>query len=201
MAASLIAPDDLEPIDGDEARELELWSGFEIRGGEFTGERFERFRVTNTALIGCELSGVNLAEAELWRVELRDCRMSGVIFEAAHLRDVRMVGCKLDAASMRASRAERIELDDCVLREVDFTGATWSDAALTGCDLTGANVSAVRWSGARLHGSTLDGLIDPTALRGVVVDPGQALPLGLQLLDALAIAVDHGDRDADQSSE
>jgi uncharacterized protein YjbI with pentapeptide repeats len=94
---------------------------------------------------------------------------------------------------MRESKAERVELDDCVLREVDFTGAAWSDAVIKDCDLSGATVTNVRWAGARLHGSRLEGVIDPTSLRGVVIDPGQALPLGLQLLDALAITVDHGD--------
>lgn len=191
MAASLIAPTGIEALDPDQALQQDSWIGVEIRGGVFTGARLDRFRIANTALIGCELSGTNLAEADLWRVELRDCRMSGVILEAARFRDVRIVGCKLDTASLRGSNAERLELNDCVLREADLSGATWKDAAILDCDLTDARLTGAKLLGTHLHGSTLDRIVGADSLRGVVIDPAQALSLGLQLLDAMGIVTDH----------
>lgn len=188
---SVSAPVGVEPLEPDKALEQDSWIGVELRGAVLTGARLDRFRISNSVLIGCELSGTNLAEADLWRVELRDCRMSGVILEAARLRDVRITGCKLDTASLRGSKAERIELDDCVLREADLSAATWKDAAILDCDLTGAVFTSARLAGTRLHRSTLDRVVGADSLRGVVIDPAQALSLGLQLLDAMGIVTDH----------
>jgi uncharacterized protein YjbI with pentapeptide repeats len=168
----------------------EGWSEVELRNESLTGEDLGKIHVTGSKLIGCELSGASLAEADLWRVELRECRMSGVVLDGARLRDVSFVGCKLDTATLRGVKAERVTFTDCVLREADLVGSAWSDSAFIDCDLDGATVMEARLAGTRMFGSSVERTIGADALRGVIVRSNQTLSLGLRVLDAMGVVAE-----------
>jgi uncharacterized protein YjbI with pentapeptide repeats len=155
-----------------------------------TGSTFDRMRLTDTVVEDCELSGASFDEASWNRVELRDCRMSGLAVTRAKLRDVRFVRCRLDESSFRMTSGERVVFDECDLRGVDLYDASLAGAALTDCDLTGADLSSANLRGARLHGSTLLDLRGAAALRGVVIDPDQVVPVSYSLLGAFDIVVE-----------
>lgn len=169
------------------------WSDVELRNETLTGEDLGKIHVSGSKLIGCELSGASFAEADLWRVELRDCRMSGVVLDAARLRDVAFVGCKLDTATLRGVKAERVTFTDCVLREADLVGSSWSASAFLDCDLDGALVMEARLAGTRFRGSSVERVIGADSLRGIVIAPDQALTLGLRVLDAMGVVAEDED--------
>ena len=166
------------------------WSDLELHGEDLVGADLYKLRMSGTTLTACELSGASLAQADVWRVDVRDCRMSGAVLDGARLRDVTFTGCKLDTASLRSVKAERVTFTDCVLREADLTDGTWSDSAFLDCDLSGTIVERARVAGTRFTGSSVDRVVGADSLRGIVIAPDQALNLGLRVLDAMGVTTE-----------
>ena len=171
----------------------EGWSDLELHGEDLVGADLYKLRAGGSTITSCELSGASFAQADIWRVGIRDCRMSGSVLDGARLRDVTFTGCKLDTASLRSIKAERVTFTDCVLHEADLTDSTWSESAFLDCDLTGTIVERARLTGARFKGSSVDRVIGADALRGVVIAPDQALNLGLRVLDAMGVTIEDDD--------
>jgi uncharacterized protein YjbI with pentapeptide repeats len=164
--------------------------GSRVAGAILTGVEFERLRATDTVFQGCDLSGTTAVEAVLVRVEFVDCRM--LAFDAAQvsLRDVSFGECRLDEANFRMSVGERVQFNRSMLRGADFYRARLPGLRLFDCDLTGVELSRADLRGGRLHGSRLEGLRGADSARGAVIDSSQLLPMALQVLGSLSIAVD-----------
>lgn len=160
------------------------------------GAELATARLVDVSFVDCDLSGAWFTRADATRVSFHGCRMEGVILTDGMWRDVRISDSKVDTANMRMSRFERFRFERCRLPSADFYGATLAGGRVIGCDLTGAEFSKSDFRATRLHGSTLAALRGSTHLRGVRIESTQAVPLGLQLLEALDIVVDDDDDDS-----
>jgi uncharacterized protein YjbI with pentapeptide repeats len=81
-------------------------------------------------------------------------------------------------------------LDGCSLAHADLTGVTMKAAAIVDCDLRAGDVTKARLAGARLNGSTIEGLRGAGALRSVVIGTEQVLPLALAIFADLGITIE-----------
>jgi uncharacterized protein YjbI with pentapeptide repeats len=174
---------------GGRVADLEI-VGSRVVGATFTGVELERLRVTDTVFQGCDLSGTSAVEAVFVRVEFVDCRMLAFDVAQASLRDVGFRECRLDDANFRMSVGERVQFNRSMLRGADFYRARLPGLRLFDCDLTGVEFSRADLRGGRLHGSRLEGLRGADSARGAVIDSSQLLPMALQVLGSLGIAVD-----------
>jgi uncharacterized protein YjbI with pentapeptide repeats len=182
---------------GQSADDLELRRSRLFRSA-LTSCRMHRMHLTDVLVEGCDWSGADLEEATLTRVHFRDCRMSALSVARSSLRDVLFSDCRIDDANLRMCDLERVTFDCDDLRSADFSGTTFKNARLFDCNLTGADFSKVAARGTRLHGSVLMELKGAGDLRGVVIDSTQLVPLGVQVLGAIGIAVeDERDPEAD----
>jgi len=112
-------------------------------------------------------------------------------------RDVVFSDCRLDNANFRMCDFERVTFESADLRMADFYGSKLVACRFFDCNLTGVDFSNAQMGGSRLHGSRLEEIKGVDALRGVVIDSTQVLPLGAQLLGTMAITVDD-QREAEQ---
>ena len=156
-----------------------------LTGAELTAPRW-----TDVLVEDAELSGAVLHDATWTRVELRRCRLSGVQLAEARLRDVTFVDCKLDEANLRLAVGERVALRGCVAAGADFAGARIDELWCFDSDLQRVDLSNAELTGARLHGSSFDGLRAADRLRRVTLDPAQVMPFALALYGALGIRVE-----------
>ncbi len=99
-----------------------------------------------------DLSGADLAGADLHEIDLSGAVLIGARLDGADLRDADLRGADLNGASLR----------DADLRGADLTGANFFEAHLVGAilpaDLGGANLRKADLRGANLWGFNLSGL-------------------------------------------
>jgi uncharacterized protein YjbI with pentapeptide repeats len=177
------------PRGPDEVSGVEL-IGCVLTGLRLTGRIFDRLRLMDVVLDGCDLSGAVVSSGSWTRVQLTNCRMSGVVLSGLQAQDVHVVGCRADEAVLRMSSWKSSAFEATDLRGADVYDAELLGAALRSCDLTGATFSKARLTGAQLQGSRVDGVIGGEAFRGVRISGAQVLPLALSVFDALDIVVD-----------
>lgn len=159
--------------------------GFRLQGG-----RFHRLEARDVVFDQCDLSGSDLSESRLFRVELRDCRLSGVDLSRAALKDVQLTDCKADGVNLRMSEGERVWILDSNLHEADFYAAKFRASRMLRCDLSGSEFSQADLEGTHLQGSKLDGAKGAAGLRGVQVDSNQAVLLCGLLLELRGISIE-----------
>ena len=168
------------------------WIGADVKGGrndpdssppEVSGCRF-----TNCSIVGAALEDVRMHD-----VLFEGCDLSGLDLGGAKLDNVVMLPSRVDGSSFRAVRGKNVEREECDLSGTDFSGAELDGARLVGCDLTGCQFSGAKLSGARLDRSVLDEIRGVAGLKGVVIDPTQAVSLGLLMLGAMDVRIDAGD--------
>jgi uncharacterized protein YjbI with pentapeptide repeats len=161
-----------------------------LRRLALTGAELSDPRWTDVLVEDAELSGCVLYDATLTRVEFRRCRLAGVQLAEARLRDVAFVDCKLDEANLRLSVGERVTFRSCGLGGADLGGARIEEVWFFDSDLRGVDLSNAELPGARLHGSTFEGLRAADRLLRVTLDPAQVMPFAMALFGALGIRVD-----------
>jgi uncharacterized protein YjbI with pentapeptide repeats len=137
----------------------------------------------------CDLSGSDLSESRLLRVEFRNCRLSGTVLSMSTFKDVRFTDCKLDGINLRMSEAERVWILDSNMREADFYAAKFRLSRILRTDLSGSEFSQADLRGTYLQGSLLDRAKGAASLQGVVVDTSQAMLLSELLLELHDISV------------
>ena len=138
---------------------------------------------------GCDLSGSDLSESRLRRVEFRSCRLSGTTLSRSTLTDVRWTDCKLDRVNLRMAEGDCVWVLDSNMHEADLYAATFRSSRFLRSDLSACEFSQVDLHGARLQGSRLDGAKGAAGLKGVEVDPDQAVVLAQLLLELHEISV------------
>jgi uncharacterized protein YjbI with pentapeptide repeats len=130
--------------------------------------------------------------ASLSRVELRGCRFTGLGLTEATFEDVVLHDCKLDLANFRGARLERVVFRDCVLTAADFGGATLADASFDHCHLEETDFDGTELINVDLRGSDLRLGGDVAALRGAIIDTGQAIDLAPRMAASLGLRIiDH----------
>lgn len=164
-------------------------TGVTISGSRLTAAEFAGTRWRDVAVTGADLSGALFEEARWQRCSFVDCRMSGIVLAAAQLKEVTFVRCKLDQASLRMAVGEHVRFDDCDLTGADLYDASLLHAQFLGCHLVGVELSRARLTGAELHGSEIADVQGAAALRDVVIDPAQVVPVAMAMFVALGIDV------------
>jgi uncharacterized protein YjbI with pentapeptide repeats len=167
-----------------------------VVGAQFIGTTLDGIRMRDTVLESCDLSGARLGDADLNRVEFRNCKMPAVDLAAACFHDVLFTDSKLDNANLRMISGQHLRFDHVSLRAADFYAAEVSHARLLDCDLTASEFSQSKLAGVHLHGSNLEGLKGAVYLRHAIIDSTQVLPLALGVFAALDIEI-NDDRDVD----
>jgi hypothetical protein len=133
-----------------------------------------RARAPNISLIGADLSGAHLEEADLMfaRLEganLRAARLSRADLQFAQLQGAYLSEAWLDRAYLLQSHLQGANLSAARLRRADLSGA-WledadlSEATLIGTDLRYADLRATNWHGTISHSS----LLHYSDLRGAI---------------------------------
>jgi uncharacterized protein YjbI with pentapeptide repeats len=174
---------------GQMAEDLEV-SGCRVTGSSFAGAELVRARVSDTVFERCDLAATVLDHAVLTRVQFDDCRLSGADLSGSRLVDVGFRECRLTDASLRMASGSRVRFENCDLGRLDLYAAELPGSYFFDSDLAGAELSQATLTGARLHGSSFDGLRGSGALRGTTISSAQILPVALQVLALLEITVD-----------
>ena len=96
-------------------------------------------------ILSINLTGADLAGANLTYARLSSAILTGVIFTRANLRGARLIGANLAGAI----------LTDAKLIDTDLGSATLTDAHLDGADLYNADLGDAHLTGANLTGANL----------------------------------------------
>jgi uncharacterized protein YjbI with pentapeptide repeats len=158
-------------------------------GVDLAGRTLSGLHCRDTEFHRCDLSGAVLDDAVLTRVTFTDCRFTGAELNGAGLTDVRISGCRADLARFRMAKGTFLHVADTSLRGADLYRFTAQDCAFLRCDLGEASLEDARLTGTDLHGSTVDDLRGPLALRGCRIGPDQLVPVGALLLAALGVEI------------
>ncbi|MFR9802303.1 pentapeptide repeat-containing protein [Pseudonocardia sp. RS010] len=160
-----------------------------LSGLDLAGRTLSGLHCRDTEFHRCDLSGAVLDDAVFTRVTFTDCRFTGAVLDGAGLNDVRISGCRADLARLRMATGTFLHVEDTSLRGADLYRFTARDCAFLRCDLGEASLEDARLAGTDLHGSTVDGLRGPLALRGCRIGPEQLVPVGALLLAALGVEI------------
>ena len=160
-----------------------------LRGVDLSGRTLSGLFCRDTEFVHCDLSGAVLDDAVFTRVTFTDCRLTGAELNGAGLTDVRIQDSRADLLRLRMAKGTFLHVTDTVLRGADLYGFTAADCAFLRCDLSDAVLEDARLAGTDLHGSTLDSIRGPLALRGTRIGPDQLVPVGALLLAALDVEI------------
>ena len=108
---------------------------FQDTSGASPDQLVQRLLETN-ACVGCDLQGVDLADADLDRANLAGANLQGVNFQGADLDFAYFVGANLQGANLAES-----ELDGAMLMMANLESANLQDAQLVGANFQGANLT------------------------------------------------------------
>ncbi|HEY0279142.1 MAG TPA: pentapeptide repeat-containing protein [Solirubrobacterales bacterium] len=157
--------------------------------GDLGGARLRDLRLVDVVAESLDAANGDWRGASLSRVELRGCRLTGVGLVEATLEDVVLDDCKLDLANFRGARLERVVFRDCVLTAADFGGAALTGARFDHCHLEEADFNGSELTDVDLRGSDLRLGGDVAALRGAIIDTGQAIELAPRMAASLGLRV------------
>lgn len=180
---------DLTAADGAGATFLEC----AVRRCTLDRARLRRARLVDTVLEEVRGVGMDLSEATLRDVELRDARCGSLRLGGGDLRRVLVRGGKFDYLALRQARLVDVTFAGCVLVEPDFSGARLERVAFVDCDVRGADLHAATFRDVDLRGCSrleITGGLD--RLAGAVVTPTQLVDLAPALAAAWGLRVEAG---------
>ena len=124
----------------------------------------KRFDAVTTA--GLDLSGANLQNAELMRLNLQFVQLTGASLKRADLREVDFRNSNLTQTIMSYANSRNADLRQAVLHGTDFTGADLREANFSRTELLKVNLSGTVLRGANLSRVKLEARFIATDLRG-----------------------------------
>jgi uncharacterized protein YjbI with pentapeptide repeats len=130
-----------------------------------------------------DLSGADLAEAELADVHFGAGTLQGTDLRGADLASSTFVEADLQGARLDGADLRQANLIDADLRRASLVGARLDHAWLSGSNLRGANLEGASLRGAWLLGADLRESVglQQTQLDGACGDETTQLPDGLQI--------------------
>ena len=152
---------------------------FYLVGVNLNGLHMKDANLTKVDLSGADLRGVNLTGANLMDVNLSGADLRGVNLTGANLMDVNLSGANLRRADLRRVDLRRVDLSGADLSAADLRGADLTDADLTGVDLSGANLRDTNLTDADLSGANYTS----EDLRGAILDRNKPLAGGIGYTD------------------
>jgi hypothetical protein len=138
----------------------------ELRGGpqgvKKWNARPEHDREKIGPLRGLDLSGANLAEVQLGKLDLQGSRFDGAVLTGAKLgicklQSASFARADLTGASLSFLEADRANFEDAKLAGCELFLAHLKNANLRGADLSGAKLRCAHLEGADLTGAKLEG--------------------------------------------
>ncbi len=159
---------------------------------ELAGSRLDDLRLTDTELKRCNLANTRAQRAEAARVTFDGSRMTGIQLSEASLRDVTIRDCRVDLASFGFSQLTRVTFESCVLDQTDFLESKLESVRFHSCQLTRADFRGARMQQCEFRRCNLNGLQGVESLRGAamewpdIVDMAGvwATALGIEVLDS-----------------
>lgn len=129
----------------------------------------------------CDLANATLRDAGLLRCSFVTSRLTIDLSEAT-LKHVHLKDCHMHYASFTFSKLQSTNFTDCLLRDTDFVETICQDVNFIACELTGANFSKTPLASVDLPQSQFEQLtLEIDNLRGCTVNEQQAQQF-LQLL-------------------
>lgn len=130
---------------------------------------FRNVTVTESSLVGiemtdvvfekCDLSNVCLTDAFLHRVEFRNCKLIGTDFTRSRFQNVRFLGCVGDYMLLRFAHFKQVAFENSSLRSSDFYYSTLHKTAFSACHIDQTVFSGCKLEGIDLSDCEYDGLI------------------------------------------
>lgn len=133
------------------------------------GSDFSYANLRDATFTRCNLSNSSFKGANLYELNLEDCKAQGVDFAKATFshaiggRDDKLITqahlhrCNFDYANFRDMSFEGCSLIDSSFREADLSGCDFLDADMSGADLSHAFIQKAGFENTDLRGATLEG--------------------------------------------
>lgn len=165
-----------------------------VVGATLTGLAVEpgarKVRLRDSVLVDADLSNVHARFAALRRVELQRCRLVGLELVEAEVEDVLFSDGTLMLGSLGHARLHRVRFEGMNLREASFVGADLRHVEFVDCALEGADFRDARCTKVVIRGTTLDGVVGITSLKGVAMPADDLVASATTLAAALGIELD-----------
>src|SRR4051812_23572598 len=166
-----------------------------LRDLDLTSVRCERLRLIDVRFHACDLANAAWREASIDRTELIGCRLTGLDLADTTAGDLVFRQCTGSLVSFRFAQLKRALFEDCVLSEADFQNTALPGAVFRGCDLKGSGWFGADLGGADLRGSDLDNPgIRAGDFAGAIIDSTQLVTVARRLASMTGIVV----RDRDE---
>jgi uncharacterized protein YjbI with pentapeptide repeats len=158
---------------------------------DLSAARLQRLSVVDVHMHGGSLANAAGRGSRWVRVEVAGARLTGLDLPEADLRDVVVRDCRADLTSFARARLQRVWFERCELTEADFLDADLREVRFVDCDLSRTDFRGARLQSCELRGVRLDGMAGVERLRGAalpmpdVIDNAATLAaaLGLRMLD------------------
>jgi uncharacterized protein YjbI with pentapeptide repeats len=108
------------------------------------------------SLAGCNLSGLNLTNAQLPGANLTGANLNGTSLAGANLASANLTGANLNGASVAGANLASANLTGANLNGANLTGANLAGANLAGANLNKANLTGANLAGANLVGANIN---------------------------------------------
>lgn len=149
---------------------------------------FKNVTVTESALVGieltdvvferCDLSNVCLTDSFLHRTEFRNCKLIGTDFTRSRFQNVRFLGCVSDYASFRFTNFKQAAFESNSLIRADFFHSDLQKTMFTACHIDQAVLSGTKLEGIDLSDCEFDGLVvEIEDLKGCIISQRHAYTL------------------------
>ena len=161
-----------------------------MRDTDLSHTRLDGLVLADVSLEGCDLANSVWRGASVDRAEFIGCRLTGLDLTEASLRHVLIRQGGGTLISLRFAELKHSRLEDCVLTEADLQDARLPAVVVRGVDLRGASLYGASLEGADLRGSILDDLrMRATDLAGATIDSIQLVGLARTLASLIGIRV------------
>ena len=122
-------------------------------------------------LLGTNLNGLDLSEANLERVYLRGAELCDVDFSSTNLQQANFGGADLSGAYLSDANLEGANFHRASLALANLSGANLTGADFTEANLSNANLSDTQLKGANFTGADLSGAgIVLSDITGIILD-------------------------------
>lgn len=153
--------------------------GCVIAGATLETDDGGRIDLVNSTLTDCDLSRAKIGTIRCCR--LIGCKLSGTDLAERAIRDADLERCVLRYTNLRRARLERVAVTDCVLNECDLFEAVLEDCTFRGSEIHDMATERTRFDRVDLRGVSHLGLSDPTNLRGCLIDDRHVVQLAYPL--------------------
>lgn len=147
---------------------------FDVTGAQLAGANLERENLRGLRFLGADLRGGRLARTRLAGAVLDRANLSGADITLAELSDASLCDVRLDGASLRNTYCDRTDFSDSSLVGADLTAASGDATTFERTALNHATLDSTVWTNANFRDADLDG----AETTGWLLAAERNLPLG-----------------------